>query len=258
MRTLLILLASFTLASNSWAQGFNGHARISANFALQRADLRMDGLGPGLARELLKANPWSDYQIGFMFLKPFLQRDDLSIEWGIGYSRETSTFYRPFQSHYFGILNRRMHYLGKYHNHQLMLPLSWRKRVVKLNSNGMLFLSLDVLTGLHFYKKVIEVVPSAREEKIQHTHSRFDLSLHAMEVNPGLGLRLGRWETTLSYRAFQIMQIDPVVFQEYHLYPSDSNPFPLPGYETHNPFKLWLSLSYDLGPDFSLRGLLRR
>ena len=257
MRCIIVTIITLALWSNVMSQGFQATPRLSLAFGLQKSDLRMPLLPQSIVESILDtANLWSTYHSFVAIQYPLLTRADFSLRVGLGYGRERVEMTRDFMGKYFGNYAGILRLIDHYNIDHLLLPLSFRRRLIKLRGGGFIFGSVDVLTIISFRKAVLAVsnVPGQRG----YNPSKFELKPYAMELNPSLGVKLSRWEIAVAYRMYQIRKIDEVLLPKWWLDQPDRRNFPIPGYETHNPFKLWLSLSYDLGPDFSLRGLLRR
>lgn len=257
MRYIIVTIITLICWSTTSGQGFQAAPRLNLAFGLQKSDLRMPLLAQPIVENILDtANLWSTYHGYVAIQHPLLTRADFSLGVGLGYGRERVEMPRDFRGKYFGNFAGILRLIDHYNVDHLLLPLSFRKRLIKLSGDSFIFGSVDVLTMVSFRKAVLAVsnVPSQRG----WNPSKFEFQPYAMEFNPSLGVKLSRWEITVAYRIYQIRKIDEVLFPKWWLDLPDRRNFSLPGYETHNPFKLWLSVSYDLGADFSLRRLLRR
>ncbi len=103
----------------------------------------------------------------------------------------------------------------------------------------MLFVIVDVFGNAHFLKSM-RLYTSKDDLKGPWSHA-WKVAPYSLEINPGLGYDKGKYRVTLSYRAWQIKQVDPVLFSPrlYHNLPEGE-------YERYNPFKLWVTVSRDL------------
>jgi len=228
-------------------QAFNDHYRLSFSLGVQEQDRRMFGFPPFPTAAILeREDDLVNWQFSLGLHKPLLQRYDFSLDIGAAYSVEVNTFGRPFSQFQFGIFVYPLYHVETYRVHQIAFPINLSYRLFSIGKNAHVVLGGSILPTVHFLKAV----------NTEWKWKKLTFRPYSLEVNPGIGFRSSRWELMLSYRAYQLKQFDPVVFEMVWLIGGAREP--MPAYETHNPHKLWLSLSYDLGADFSLRGLLRR
>ena len=254
MKYLKIFLFLFLLLaiSQSMGQGFTGAWRVSVSAAAQEQDRRMFGWPSGTAERIITREEQSlTWQYSLGLHKAFLHREDFKLELGLRYDWEINRFSRPLDHSYFlpgPLYSASLFFVRDYEVHQLVIPLSLRVRLAKIGQRGCLFIGGDVLPALSVAKRV-------KTNRPNQFPVRWKMSPYSLEVNPGIGYRWQKWEVVLTYRAFHRRAWDPVLFGLGIFRPADGPPTPV---DRYNPHKLWLSLSYDLGADFSLRGLLRR
>ena len=258
MKHLKIFLFIFFLLaiSQGMGQGFTGAWRVSVSAAAQEQDRRMFGWPSGPAERLITREEQSlTWQYSLGLHKAFLHREDFKLELGLRYDVEVNRFSRPVNHPYFFpppqpgfIYDLKLRFVGSYQVHQFIVPLSVRVRLFKIGKQGCLFVGGDLLPALFFAKRV-------RVSETEWLPTYWAVKPYSLEVNPGIGYRWFGWEVMLSYRAFHRRAWDPALFGLRIFRPAFGPPTPV---DRYNPHKLWLSLSYDLGADFSRWGLLRR
>lgn len=125
-----------------------------------------------------------------------------------------------------GPVDYRLRHTRQYETDLLLFPVDIRYYIKPANKNNFYF-SLQVLPAITVYKKV----PYGETE---YNKSLFEF--YNLEINPGVGFNFNnQLSFTLASRVFQFKQIDPVLFNL-----EDKT------HETFNPFKLWLSVQYDI------------
>lgn len=242
MPCIWLLLSSWSSIS---AQTFDSKARITLGLAGQVQDQRLYDWPGGASRGLIEQEKLMPTWHGSVtVMKPILFRHDFSIDLGLGYGFEINSFSRPFNMVPFLppgtlIVDTKGRYIRAYHVHMAQIGFSGSHILMKSKKSGDIVFVCDAWGGFHFVKGMIESTASSSFRK--YHHSVFHLAPYSLEINPGLGYDKGKYRVTLSYRAWQIKQVDPVLFSPrlYHNLPEGE-------YERYNPFKLWVTVSRDL------------
>ncbi len=242
LRTVL-LMAVFTGLAPSAKGQFDGGWRTISSIALQKQDRRMfDFTNRIIGREiLLREKQTLSFDVELGIARSLIYRADFQLDLGLLYRHEFNTFSRIFDLGYFvdgNITPLIQLYVRRYQIHQLGVPLTLQLKAPDLGNAGFFYLSCQAAGTIHWAKGM------------RHNPSggylwQWDLAPYSFEVNPGLGFKANRWAATISYRAYHVRQIDPVIFFPAMFSPPQFEETPT-GFETHNPFKLWFTVSRDL------------
>jgi|GEM_PF-825168 hypothetical protein len=233
MRPLFAILCCF-LHQYADAQSFFNSLEISVAGAFQKYDDRLFEF-PGTVNP---SNGTGNYQYALNLHTNLFAHQSWSIHLGIGYTQETNTFRRPFNHCYFreGGCTLVLLRMDKYENALFLFPVDIRYDLAPAKNFGVNF-NLQLLPSINFYKSVESSLGAFYEKEL--------FNFYALEVNPGFGFKLfDRFSINLNYRAFQMRQLDKVLF--YSVLFENPNDAPKEKYETYNPFKMWLSLRYEL------------
>ena len=243
-----MLLSLFLVASLS-AQSPRSPWRVSFSAAWQQQDRRTFNLPKYRVEYMLTDEAEATRQFSFGLHRRLWQNQRLRLDLGLAYSRETNRFRRDIDIHFFlnppppppgvSVANGSIiNYSESYQVHQILLPAELRLHLWDMGSAGEFFASGTLLPALHFLKSHTGEASAFRGS--YGKMSRYTWNFYSVEFNPGLGLALHGFEVQLSYRLAQIRRWDPIIGSRYWGNTTDE---PV---DTYNPFKLWLSLSYDL------------
>ncbi|MDX2248897.1 MAG: hypothetical protein SF052_19065 [Bacteroidia bacterium] len=243
-KQVLFILILVTMAGNPLiGQHFSASPRISLSLAFQEHDRRMFGLPQGTARDILfYENNLGTWQYALGVYKPLWTTTHFSLEAGFWLTREVNTFTRPINHQYLtGQQTLELRYIQRYRIDQVGIPVNLRMKLWDIGSSARVYAQGQALPAFHFRKGVNHL----------RILNKWVADFYSLEVNTGLGVAWKNGDVTLSYRAWQMKQIDTVLSP----YIYDEVPS---GTETYNPFKLWLTVSYALTPESEVRQFLRR
>lgn len=186
----------------------------------------------------LRSQRGSDRQYAFGLNANVFSQESWSVHFGLGYTKEINTVRRPFDHCYFtdNSCTLILRTTDKYENDLLLAPLEIRYDFFPSNKYSIV-INLQFLSSFNIYKKVF--TPSRRT-----TFEKSVSEFYSLEVNPGVGVRfLDRFSLNIHYRAFQLKNIDEVIFYGilFDNYDAPDNKF-----ETYNPRKIWLILRYEI------------
>lgn len=240
-KIILILLVAW--GQPGWAQHtdpqfFSPRTTLTLALGIQKDDNRLPNASPIVNNNLNRDDNWllPTLQLSLSVERTLLTNRNFSLSLGLGLTQEMNNFPRLINKRYLfpQSVGRVAVYVNRYKVDQVTGLLDFKHRLTYWSGRGLLYVGLQMRPGFHF-----------RKSNIPRVYTRWIWGFYSLEVNPGLGLRRGPWDIMLHYRAFQYKQIDPVLF--YGPGPPAIDGVAPYGYETHNTFKLWLSLSYDLG-----------
>ncbi|MEZ4771837.1 MAG: hypothetical protein R3D00_01565 [Bacteroidia bacterium] len=247
---LFILLMLTILGGNPLiGQPFSSSPRLSLSLAFQEHDRRLFGLPPGLSRDILSnENNLGTWQYALGIYKPILTAPHFSLEAGLWLTREVNTFSRPLNNQYLtSDLTLILRMVQRYRIDQIGIPVNLRLKLFDLGSSARVYAQGQALPAFHYRK-------GANHLRIL---SKWVADFYSLEVNTGLGVAWKNWDVALSYRAWQVKQIDTVLFYASLFPPHLYDEVPT-GTENYNPFKLWLTVGYALTPESEARQFFRR
>lgn len=204
---------------------------LKVNYGLQAHDKRLYDFPvkePILARQ---PETFGTHQFGLQLQKKVVQKGKFDVYVGGGISAEVATFERPFDHSYKKnmVVDRVLRWTDRYYQFVFQLPVSGN-----FHLSDHFGLAIDVLPQFSFLTIA------------EHTNSYADnyawwrFAPYSLEVNPGFFFTRSRVSVRLSYRAFQLKNIDEILFNGILRYePKEGQT-----YETYNPFKVWLSVGY--------------
>lgn len=222
------------------AQSFFNSLEIGVVGAYQKYDNRLYEFAVRSSHpsHQLRFQEGGDYQYAFSLTTNFYTYKSWSFYLGAGYTKEINTFRRPFNHCYFTgtpctlILLR----MDRYENDLFLFPVEVQYDWMPAKKFGIHF-NLQLLPSINFFKRI------ESGSRIPYEKAVFDF--YALEVNPGIGIKIfDRFGINLNYRAFQLKQLDKILF--YSVLFENPNDAPKEKYETYNPHKMWLSLRYEL------------
>lgn len=241
MKTLYII---FTLNFiclfhlSSFTQNFWNNTFIVNGISLSEQDRRLFDF-PGAAGVLRREDSKLDNERNLSLQKSILKLSFFHTAIGVGYSEYNTTFSRPFDhSQINGGYTEELRYVKRYTINKLIVPISNNLFLTKDQS---LFLKFDILPAIAFRKSVKDLTFEKRETK-------WELELHSLELYSGVGVKISpRMQLAAHYRWNYIYKLDKVIFNHL-LFKGDTPDFIQKKYDTYNPFKLWVTVSYALHP----------
>jgi hypothetical protein len=129
--------------------------------------------------------------------------------------------------------------MTNYMIHQIHVPVSLRYRIAKLSKKSFIYLGGEFVPSISF-RKVAELYNAPPRAVAKNV-----IRPYALEVSTGLGYQYDSFSLAFKVRAFHRRAWDPVLVggRSFDVFDGQGPPTPL---DTHNFFKLWLTLSYDL------------
>lgn len=223
-------------------EGTKSKWSISVDVAIQEHDKRMFSLPPYIAQRILERSPerFGTYQISVSVNSVIFDRHNfLSVALGISPSLELSTMDRPFL-HSYGLPAGTfdIKHTNRYYKYLLQLPIRGRYSITTNMS-----ITMDLMPQMQ-YHTVAKFVRDGTA-KPSYTYSWWIFDLYSIEFNPGFMILMGNIELNLKYRAFQIKQLDEILFSKGTVISLDDRTN-YGKYETYNPLKFWLSVGYRL------------
>jgi len=215
---------------------FNGLEIMTARGA-QAYDTRFFDLPNTSGLYDLKFQEGTDIQYAFGINTNLFTYQSWSVYVGLGYTKETNSVQRPFDHCLFTEnCGYNLRFTDTYENELLLFPVEVRYDIFPTKKYSIV-LNLQFLPSWNFYKTVNTPGGGTPFEK---SVSEF----YSMEVNPGVGVRfLDRFSFNMHYRAWQLKNIDEVIFYGILF---DNFDAPDNKFETYNPRKIWLSLRYEI------------
>ncbi len=217
------LLLSQNEENRKWAASFS--------FGLQAHDKRLFDFPPKEAALARQPETFGAYQLSLGVHRIFRPDRRTSFIAGIGFSTEVATFLRPFDQNYF--TGRRTYELAstnRYSKYLVQIPI-----VVRYKTDRRFGFQVETLPQMGMWT-------AAKRNGTAITRSKFDPGFYSAEFNAGLNYSISRRISLgLSYRVFQIKKIDKILFNHIVRDPRKDEKF-----ETYNPFKLWLTVGYQL------------
>jgi len=224
----------------SFGQGVLDNTKIFSSVSLLDQDKRLFFFPH--AEEVITNREESkiDWEASVYIQKRIFQLWMLSAWPGFGYSRFQTKFSRPFDHNYFttttGIGTFDLRYIDSYTIHKLVFPTSIHFSFSKKDA---FFLNLTCIPAFDFNKR-IRSLPN-REWK----HNKWKAEFFGIELNPGIGGKIGRMTFLLNYRYLNIVKLDRVIFNHLLFYTKDP-PFLAQTYDDYNPTKVELTIGYDI------------
>ena len=190
---------------------------------------------PPAERLLARTPERKDYDLTLYLDKKVLKYGPLQLHAGIGYAETNTLFSRPFaHSALNGGTSKELRYIKRYTINKLIFPASFNINI------GKLYLYLLAIPAIGFRKSIGDNDGEGRR------FTKWQFAYNSIEINPGIGFHLlDRMQVSLSYRKFYFHEIDNVIFNSvlfYEPYPE----FLQQKVDTHNPFKMWLTVGYRL------------
>lgn len=227
--------------STSFAQNLLNNTSFSIGYGIQQQDRRLFDFPPRFEREVVPLEESIvDQSFSIQLNKKIISTRKFSVKFGLGYNRFVSKFTRPFNHHYFRESEREsiLLYIDSYTKQQIQSPVEvsyiipFEKSSVGVN--------LLILPHYNFHKKVVTTWSK------ENIHKQFEFSFDGIEVNPGISYQVNRVSFNLHYRLFNLMSIDRIIFYS-SLFRTRSERIALAetNFETNNPTKFWLFVSYD-------------
>ncbi len=248
MKACVLSLALFCLSLTPiMAQKFQFQPgwRFTAGYALQEQDRRLFGLeGTSLGERTIEREEQTfSYDMSIALYRSLLTREDFLLDFGLGYRHEFNTFSRSYSLAFLNEKSVNWTYLPgvvakRYQVHQIYLPVTLQIRLLPLGQNGLFFATSSVEGSIHFAKSIRNTYNSYK--------GKFIAGPYSLEVNPGLGIKVGKWSGIVSYRVFHFRQIDNALFAPSIYFPPWLFEETPTGFENYNPFKLWFTVSRDL------------
>jgi len=175
-----------------------------------------------------------DWEASIYVQKRIFQLWMLSAWPGFGYSRFQTKFSRPFDHSYFtGEGTQELRHIGSYTIHKLVFPTSIHFSFSKKDA---FFLNLTCIPAFDFNKRIKD-----RSWK----RNKWKAEFFGIELNPGIGGKIGRMTFLLNYRYLNIVKLDRVIFNHLLFYTKDP-PFLAQTYDDYNPTKVELTIGYDI------------
>ncbi|MEZ4829093.1 MAG: hypothetical protein R3C61_22830 [Bacteroidia bacterium] len=243
-KQVLLILILITIGGNLLiGQHFSSSPRLSLSLAFQEHDRRLFGWPAFPSAGILeRENNLGTWQYALGVYKPLLTAPHFSLEGGLWLTREVNTFSRPINHQYLtGQQTLEGRYIQRYRVDQIGIPVNLRLKLWDIGSSARVYAQGQALPAFHYRK-------GANHLRIL---SKWVADFYSLEVNTGLGVTWDNWDIALSYRAWQMKQIDTVLSP----YMYDEVPT---GTENYNPFKLWLTVGYTLTPESEARQFFRR
>ncbi|WP_236975490.1 hypothetical protein [Membranihabitans maritimus] len=237
-----LFIISFILLSvtSIRSQSFLEDLTLSASYAYESVDDRI----VSVADEGEKVYQWS---VGVN--KTIWETRRWEMDMGLGYSKRLVQYDRSFNRCYFGATGFGVHCLNEiyipmktYRSDLITTPVNLYFYPLAKREKWSPYLNVFLLNGIAFHRKV-EATGDRSEQK-------WEAEWEGLEVNPGIGIRFGRFHAGINYRLLHFRPYDPVFFNTKKAegledYVGDP---PYKGeLNNYNPFKLWLSMGYRLG-----------
>ena len=242
----LFLCFLLNLQSVVFSQSFGNRLHLVLGFGAQAQDRRYFDMSPGYVRDLESVSSKAlTISYSLRVSKSILSGRRFSINIGVGFQSEVNRVLRPYDKVQFvdpfttPFVTSESVALEAYVVQSGMGTFSWLYKLYAMKNGQMLFVSIDAFGSAHFLKSARKYAGNSNGKSLWfHT---WKVAPYSLEINPGLGYDKGKYRVTLSYRAWQIKQVDPVLFSPrlYHNLPEGE-------YERYNPFKLWVTVSRDL------------
>ncbi|MEM8525002.1 MAG: hypothetical protein AAGG68_10180 [Bacteroidota bacterium] len=237
----IFIFSSFintTILAQSSPSFFN-NTTLMLGYAAYEEDRRLFQL-PG-RQEIWNMDEISnDYDFMLTFNKEWKLFKHLDFATGLGYIRSHHNFFRPFFHPYFtNDPSKEFRYVGIYTKEKIAPQLAINLRVLGKKHHH-LYLTTSAFAAFNFSKRVETFIGKA-------TFRKFRLEFDAIEINPGIGYQLNRFNFQLNYRLFHLYKIDRVLF--FSVLFSERQPledFLAQDYERLNPTKIWFSVEYSL------------
>jgi len=238
MKKLTFLLSLCISCQVATAQFFFNSLELMVARGAQAYDTRFFDLPNTSSLYDLKFQEGTDIQYALGINTNVFSHESWSVHFGLGYTKEINTVRRPFDHCYFtdNSCTLILRTTDSYENDLLIAPVEVRYDLFPSSKYSIIF-NLQFLPSWNFYKTVNTPGGGATYEK---SVSEF----YSLEVNPGIGVRfLDRFSLNMHYRAWQLRNVDEVIFYGilFDNYDAPDNKF-----ETYNPRKIWLSLRYKL------------
>ncbi|MEM8524342.1 MAG: hypothetical protein AAGG68_06850 [Bacteroidota bacterium] len=237
---LSILIFSSFISTSILAQSlpsFFDNTTLMLGYAAYEEDRRLFQL-PG-RQEIWNMDEISnDYDFMLTFNKEWKLFRHLDFVTGLGYIRSHHKFLRPFDHNYF--TNRGtyvLRYTDIYSKEKIAPQLAINHRVLGKEHHH-LYLTASAFAAFNVSKRVETFTGKA-------TFRKFRLEFDAIEINPGIGYQLNRFNFQLNYRLFHLYKIDRVLF--FSVLFSERQPledFLAQDYERLNPTNIWFSVGY--------------
>ena len=238
MKKLTFFACLYLFGSAITAQSFFNNIELTAAQAYQAFDTRFFDFPKTSTLYRLKFQEGTDVQYAFGINTNIFSHESWSVYFGLGSTKEINTFRRPFDHCYFtgNSCTLILRTTDRYENDLLLAPLEIRYDFFPSNKYSIV-INLQFLSSFNIHKKVL--TPSRRA-----TFEKSVSEFYSLEVNPGIGVRfLDRFSLNMHYRAWQLKNVDEVIFYGilFDNYDAPDNKF-----ETYNPRKIWLSLRYEI------------
>ena len=235
-RTILLLFCT-TILLHSWsfAQNFWNNTFLTGGISLSEQDRRLFDFP---LKDLIIKNEDDklDYEYNIVLQKTVVHLESLETYIGIGFSSSVNTFSRPFNhSAINGGNDQYLRFLKRYNINKLTFPIS---NTFSLNKKQSLFLNFNILPSISFRKSI--KYPTAR-------YTKWEVEFNSLELYPGIGVKLSsRMQLAAHYRWVYVYKLDEVIFN-YLLFNQKDPEFLRKEYDTYNPVKVWVTVSYALG-----------
>ena len=238
--TILFFIAFFVLDSMVGQDTIsfrNSHKLIfSIDFGIQKHDKRLYHWPKNSAISILAKTPkdYGTHQWSISLLKKIGNLRNIEVQGGLGVSRELATFYRPFNQNYglkFGSYVIR--YTDRFSQVLFQTPIKFG---YNLFGGAQMAFNVGLLPQFNFFTKANH----STDEINYQPYTWWGFHFYSVEINPEIEFSLWRLHFSIKYRFFQFKKIDPILFWTTSTYVIEKK------YETYNPFKLWLSIGYEL------------
>ena len=222
-------------ATGTTEDGIWRNTAVTGGVAWSKQDRRL--FNSPIAEKILVRNPEKlDYDLSLYLEKRIFEWRFIQTGAGIGYMQSNTLFGRPFaHSKLDGIFTEDLRFIDRYTINKLIFPISTKFYL------GKFYMHINALPAISFKKSVLD-----KRDTADKKYSKWQFALNSLEINPGLGFQITeRWQASIHYRWLYIYKIDSIIFN-YLLFDEPSPEFLQQKVDTHNPFKMWLTVGYRL------------
>lgn len=234
MKIPFILFLALLFTFQCISQKPFGKWRTSATGAFQLHDTRLWGY-PHEDEFIKNEKDLGTTRFEFLISKSLFRGKEDAIYLGLGYSRETIRFSRPFDILYFYDTEfPELNYLGKYNINMVNIPLIYYK-----NISSKWYVNLSLETSFSYCKSM------ERNGGLLFPPKHLT-EFYALELTPGIGRHFKKWDIGFQWRIFQIKQVDKAIFSK-NIFSNQDVPLLDKPFDIYNPLHIALSLGYSFG-----------
>jgi hypothetical protein len=216
---------------------------VSVSYALQEHDKRLYDWPAIPKQEILEKQPerWGTHWYKIALHRNILESKNFKLKAGVGFATEYKTFHRPFDHCLWfpsWFCPDMIMWTDGYKIHNINIPIEYNYYII----NG-LSVNATLEGNFSFFR-------SLRSKRWLFGESnrwkRYEFQLYSISLFPGISYDFGRLLLKADYRAFQLKNIDDVIF--FHsLFGTTPDPREDGVFETYNPAHFRITLSYEFG-----------